>query len=469
MAYSTAPPMIFYPTAAEAPGLMVTTVGYTYSIPENLEDDFGLKGFDQCLPTDTSYSTGFIARGNVPFTEDISQYISGVDIPGNGDLSSPFSTVSEVSDGATFSSPGSFVDAISPSSSFGPNSPSTSSYYGDSPCSGYSPEALQRTLLSPLLDRFSFPMDSSPSPILSNHSAIYQEGNHFLTALDSTMTVQSATDFLEDATARQYFGRPDLSTMCLHQQQQVHNQIVTTPEYLFGNMFTTDLQRCDVDVDMNSHSPSLQDSSQTITITSSALTASPIPLRTYDPHFLSPDFHRQHELPLIPYPSIHHPILGLSQRPLSRRSTAYVPSDYTRHRSLSNTPSNEREPDQLQLSSVNHHPLSIETAIQQPSIDPGSPTADGTESSTRTRSKRPLVKSIVGTDRMRDAAAKRRKRPAKFVCLLAGCSSGFTAKHNWQNHMQSHAGERPNICELCKFKFTTKADLRRHEKTCKKR
>ncbi|KAH8806714.1 hypothetical protein DL96DRAFT_1717683 [Flagelloscypha sp. PMI_526] len=72
----------------------------------------------------------------------------------------------------------------------------------------------------------------------------------------------------------------------------------------------------------------------------------------------------------------------------------------------------------------------------------------------------------LATRSVQEAARRRRKRPATFRCEL--CPTDFTAKHSFENHMNSHRNIRPHKCKLgCGKSFATAQVLRRHEPKCK--
>ncbi|KAJ7227481.1 hypothetical protein GGX14DRAFT_419794 [Mycena pura] len=77
----------------------------------------------------------------------------------------------------------------------------------------------------------------------------------------------------------------------------------------------------------------------------------------------------------------------------------------------------------------------------------------------------PPVRPHVASPANLKASSRRRKKIPRFKCEL--CGSTFTARHNLQNHENSHAGVRPFVCEWCREAFTTKGVLKRHQKTCK--
>ncbi|KAH8822844.1 hypothetical protein DL96DRAFT_319721 [Flagelloscypha sp. PMI_526] len=78
----------------------------------------------------------------------------------------------------------------------------------------------------------------------------------------------------------------------------------------------------------------------------------------------------------------------------------------------------------------------------------------------------PPGEATLATRSVQEAARRRRKRPARFRCEL--CPTDFTAKHNLENHMNSHRNIRPHKCKLgCGKSFGTAQVLRRHEPKCK--
>lgn len=63
--------------------------------------------------------------------------------------------------------------------------------------------------------------------------------------------------------------------------------------------------------------------------------------------------------------------------------------------------------------------------------------------------------------------SRRKTNTGRFPCDL--CSQTFTAKHNLQNHFNSHYRRKNYHCEPdgCGGSFTTKSSLKRHGKSCK--
>ncbi|KAJ7592780.1 hypothetical protein C8J56DRAFT_713359, partial [Mycena floridula] len=70
----------------------------------------------------------------------------------------------------------------------------------------------------------------------------------------------------------------------------------------------------------------------------------------------------------------------------------------------------------------------------------------------------------VGSEAIEKASGNRRTKPANFKCSLAGCFATFTAKHNLQNHINSHKGIRAYHCPQCHRGFGTSHVLTRHKK-----
>ncbi|KAJ6512913.1 hypothetical protein C8R45DRAFT_329308 [Mycena sanguinolenta] len=75
-----------------------------------------------------------------------------------------------------------------------------------------------------------------------------------------------------------------------------------------------------------------------------------------------------------------------------------------------------------------------------------------------------FFRPIVSTEAHRRASAARRKNTPRFFCEL--CGAGFTAKHNLQNHMNSHNSIKDFACPSCGRGFTTKHVLSRHQRKC---
>ncbi|KAJ3863081.1 hypothetical protein EV359DRAFT_82713 [Lentinula novae-zelandiae] len=73
-------------------------------------------------------------------------------------------------------------------------------------------------------------------------------------------------------------------------------------------------------------------------------------------------------------------------------------------------------------------------------------------------------KTVVGSSKIVEASKARRKNEAKFKCEI--CHHRFTAKHNLQNHMNSHSNKRPHECQKCGNTFTTRGTHARHETIC---
>jgi hypothetical protein len=101
----------------------------------------------------------------------------------------------------------------------------------------------------------------------------------------------------------------------------------------------------------------------------------------------------------------------------------------------------------------------MQGGIALPSCDIGVLTGEDPESE---------FKVTVGSDKIKKAASSRRVHQARFACDL--CDATFTARHNLNNHMNSHTGEKPFACQWCDQRAVTQAVILRHErKSCKKR
>ncbi|KAJ3732437.1 hypothetical protein DFJ43DRAFT_310094 [Lentinula guzmanii] len=76
-------------------------------------------------------------------------------------------------------------------------------------------------------------------------------------------------------------------------------------------------------------------------------------------------------------------------------------------------------------------------------------------------------KKQVASDALVTAATGRRKNEATFHCGVPGCKATFTAKHNLNNHLNSHFGIKSFRCPRCERDFGTPHVLRRHQTVCK--
>ncbi|KAJ4477479.1 hypothetical protein J3R30DRAFT_3703905 [Lentinula aciculospora] len=76
-------------------------------------------------------------------------------------------------------------------------------------------------------------------------------------------------------------------------------------------------------------------------------------------------------------------------------------------------------------------------------------------------------KKKVASDALVTAATGRRKNEATFRCDIPGCKATFTAKHNLNNHLNSHFGIKSFRCPQCERDFGTPHVLRRHQLICK--
>ncbi|KAJ8518685.1 hypothetical protein ONZ45_g4273 [Pleurotus djamor] len=75
-----------------------------------------------------------------------------------------------------------------------------------------------------------------------------------------------------------------------------------------------------------------------------------------------------------------------------------------------------------------------------------------------------VPRQTITSDATREAANKRRTKPPKFFCH---CGENFTARHNYERHLQAHDGIRPFLC-ACHTAFTSKSDRKRHIDKSKK-
>ncbi|KAJ3732494.1 hypothetical protein DFJ43DRAFT_1074184 [Lentinula guzmanii] len=82
----------------------------------------------------------------------------------------------------------------------------------------------------------------------------------------------------------------------------------------------------------------------------------------------------------------------------------------------------------------------------------------------------------VGTLAGRAAAHRRRvvhpdkgEKQTRFFCSVPGCGANFTAKHNYQYHVDAHDQIKRFGCEACKSQFPSRNNLKRHASRCKGR
>ncbi|KAJ7712538.1 hypothetical protein B0H16DRAFT_562315 [Mycena metata] len=151
-----------------------------------------------------------------------------------------------------------------------------------------------------------------------------------------------------------------------------------------------------------------------------------------------------------------------SIRSASSLSSRYSPDDsfFTvgRSRSDSHLPASAlRTADTVDLTA----PLGLEAGA----YDGSSLSASEREIHGQDRQDTPYRHSVATPATVR-AAKFRRKKHAVFVCHL--CGRDFTAKHNLQNHINSHNSVKKHRCEHCGQSFGTAHVLRRHMKTCKR-
>ncbi|KAJ7111986.1 hypothetical protein C8R44DRAFT_256412 [Mycena epipterygia] len=75
----------------------------------------------------------------------------------------------------------------------------------------------------------------------------------------------------------------------------------------------------------------------------------------------------------------------------------------------------------------------------------------------------------VATEATRTASRKRRRDPNKrgqYVCEVENCNADFTAKHNLQNHINSHFSNKKYKCHDCGHLFVTQYCQTRHASRC---
>jgi hypothetical protein len=78
-----------------------------------------------------------------------------------------------------------------------------------------------------------------------------------------------------------------------------------------------------------------------------------------------------------------------------------------------------------------------------------------------------LPREKVASDALVQSTSGRRQKEATFFCDVSGCKASFTAKHNLQNHVNSHFRIRDFKCARCERDFGTAHVLQRHRKVCK--
>ncbi|KIL62372.1 hypothetical protein M378DRAFT_12848 [Amanita muscaria Koide BX008] len=80
-------------------------------------------------------------------------------------------------------------------------------------------------------------------------------------------------------------------------------------------------------------------------------------------------------------------------------------------------------------------------------------------------------KPVVGSDAIQQAAGKRRKKDATYVCpyrkATPRCLATFTARHNLRYHLTSHLAQKPYKCVTCSYAAASPATTKRHQLTCK--
>ncbi|KIJ98846.1 hypothetical protein K443DRAFT_103299 [Laccaria amethystina LaAM-08-1] len=98
---------------------------------------------------------------------------------------------------------------------------------------------------------------------------------------------------------------------------------------------------------------------------------------------------------------------------------------------------------------------------------PGQPPLLPSPTVYRVGAARPPPQPVVTSPRQVSAANRRRTNPSpgRFVCGL--CPRDFTAKHNLQNHINSHLKKKDHKCGSCGKSFATRSSLNRHSKKCR--
>ncbi|THU77671.1 hypothetical protein K435DRAFT_701862 [Dendrothele bispora CBS 962.96] len=87
---------------------------------------------------------------------------------------------------------------------------------------------------------------------------------------------------------------------------------------------------------------------------------------------------------------------------------------------------------------------------------PGSPTSPPQSSGVR------VVKPTIGSEAAQEAAHRRRNSDSKSSHKCSLCGRGLTAKHNLDNHINSHYGIKKYRCPYCDQASGTRHVLKRH-------
>ncbi|KAF8832136.1 hypothetical protein HHX47_DHR1000972 [Lentinula edodes] len=98
----------------------------------------------------------------------------------------------------------------------------------------------------------------------------------------------------------------------------------------------------------------------------------------------------------------------------------------------------------------------------------------GSETGTTHASMEQTDPAKVGSSAGRAAAERRRiahptggRNPSRFFCTIPGCGAQFTAKHNYNYHVNAHNKIRRFQCNACKNRYPSMNNLKRHWRTCK--
>ena len=53
---------------------------------------------------------------------------------------------------------------------------------------------------------------------------------------------------------------------------------------------------------------------------------------------------------------------------------------------------------------------------------------------------------------------------SRFQCRFTGCGHSYQSRSNLVIHERTHTGERPFVCNVCRFSFASKGNLKKHER-----
>uniref|UniRef100_A0A0W0EV89 C2H2-type domain-containing protein n=1 Tax=Moniliophthora roreri TaxID=221103 RepID=A0A0W0EV89_MONRR len=117
--------------------------------------------------------------------------------------------------------------------------------------------------------------------------------------------------------------------------------------------------------------------------------------------------------------------------------------------------------------SAEYHPISDadDVALAQASMDNSTSNRDPIQVDLGSIFPASGFRSQVGVPAAAEASKSLRKKAPVYFCPFPKCKShGFTEKHNFKYHWNSHMGIKPYACPKCKRGFGSKWDLRRHLK-----